>query len=102
MKTKRIIILTLIIVIFGLISVYSSSHVWALYKYDDSLYYIKRQAIFACIGIIAMFITSRMTLPLPQHLLRVLVNSAKQDLMWFIPLMAGMSWQEHTTSATLS
>ena len=59
MKTKRIIILTLIIVIFGLISVYSSSHVWALYKYDDSLYYIKRQAIFACIGIIAMFITSR-------------------------------------------
>ncbi len=31
MKTKRIIILTLIIVIFGLISVYSSSHVWAPY-----------------------------------------------------------------------
>lgn len=45
MKTKRITVLTLIIVVFGLISVYSSSHVWALYKYDDSLYYIKRQAI---------------------------------------------------------
>lgn len=54
------------------------------------------------VGWPVMFITSRMTLPLPQHLLRVLVNSARQDLMWFIPLMAGMSWQEHTTSATLS
>ena len=59
MKTKRIITLTLTIVIFGLICVYSSSHIWALYKYDDSFYYIKRQAIFACIGVIAMFVTSR-------------------------------------------
>lgn len=59
MKTKRIISLTMIIVIFGLICVYSSSHIWALYKYDDSFYYIKRQAIFACIGIIAMFVTSK-------------------------------------------
>ncbi|MEG0277349.1 MAG: putative lipid II flippase FtsW [Coprobacillus sp.] len=59
MKTKRIISLTMIIVIFGLICVYSSSHIWALYKYDDSFYYIKRQAIFACIGVIAMFVTSK-------------------------------------------
>jgi len=58
-KTKTIISLTLIIVVFGLISVYSSSHVWALYKFNDSFYFIKRQAIFACIGIIAMFVTSR-------------------------------------------
>lgn len=59
MKTKRIVWLTLIIVMIGLLSVYSSSHIWAFYKYDDSYYYIKRQAIFACIGLIAMFVTSR-------------------------------------------
>lgn len=59
MKTKKIIILTLIIVAIGLISVYSSSHIWALYKYNDAFYYIKRQAIFACIGLIAMFVTSK-------------------------------------------
>lgn len=59
MKTRKIIILTLIIVVFGLINVYSSSHIWALYKYDDSFYYIKRQLIFAGIGILAMFVTSR-------------------------------------------
>lgn len=59
MKTKKITILTIIIVIIGLISVYSSSHIWALYKYDDALYYIKRQMIFAVLGFIAMFVTSR-------------------------------------------
>ena len=59
MKTKKITILTIIIVIIGLISVYSSSHIWALYKYDDALYYFKRQMIFAVLGFIAMFVTSR-------------------------------------------
>lgn len=59
MKTKKIAILTTLIVIIGLISVYSSSHVWALYKYGDSFYYFKRQVIFACIGFIAMMITSK-------------------------------------------
>ncbi|MFQ7319321.1 MAG: FtsW/RodA/SpoVE family cell cycle protein, partial [Massilimicrobiota timonensis] len=59
MKTKKITILTIIIVIIGLICVYSSSHIWALYKYDDALYYIKRQMIFAVLGFIAMFVTSR-------------------------------------------
>lgn len=58
MKTKKIVILTLVIVLFGLMNVYSSSHVWALYKYNDALYYIKRQAIFACIGILAMYATA--------------------------------------------
>ncbi len=59
MKTKRITIITIIIVIFGLINVYSSSHVWALYKYNDSLFFIKRQFLFACVGLIAMYVTSR-------------------------------------------
>lgn len=59
MNTKKIIILTLLIVLIGLISVYSSSHVWALYKYDDAFYYIKRQVLFACLGFIAMALTSR-------------------------------------------
>ena len=59
MKTKKIAILTIIIVVFGLINVYSSSHIWALYKYNDSYYYIKRQAIFACIGMMAMYVTSK-------------------------------------------
>lgn len=59
MKTKKIVILTIIIVLFGLVNVYSSSHVWALYKYDDVYYFIKRQVIFAILGFVGMYITSR-------------------------------------------
>ncbi len=51
--------ITLVIVIIGLISVYSSSHVWAYYKFGDSFYYIKRQCLFAILGVIMMFILSK-------------------------------------------
>lgn len=74
MKTKKIIIITLIIVIFGLISVYSSSHVWALYKYNDSLYFFKRQVIFACIGVAAMFVTSRIDYHLYKKYYKVILG----------------------------
>lgn len=57
MKNK-IMILTMLLVIIGLITVYSSSHVWAMYKYNDALYFFKRQLIFMIIGMIVMFVTS--------------------------------------------
>ena len=56
---RKITIITLLIVVIGLISVYSSSYVWALYKYNDSLYFFKRQFIFMIIGIVAMFVVSK-------------------------------------------
>ncbi|WP_042224099.1 stage V sporulation protein E [Oceanobacillus manasiensis] len=41
----------------GIVMVYSSSYVWADYKFDDSMYYLKRQLLFAVAGIIAMIAT---------------------------------------------
>ena len=51
MKRRRVVVTVLIIVIIGLMMVYSASNIWAGYKFNDSLYYIKRQGIFAVIGI---------------------------------------------------
>jgi cell division protein FtsW len=56
---KKLTINTVMIVIIGLISVYSASHIWAQYKYNDSLYFMKRQSIFAIIGLIGMYVTSK-------------------------------------------
>ncbi|MCM3739132.1 stage V sporulation protein E [Oceanobacillus luteolus] len=42
------------LLIIGIIMVYSASHVWSLYKFDDEFYYVKRQLLFAGAGIIAM------------------------------------------------
>ena len=59
MKTKKITISILMIVIIGLIMVYSASNIWAEYRFNDAFYYIKRQAIFAVIGIVGMIIVSK-------------------------------------------
>lgn len=40
----------------GVVMVYSASFVWADYKYADSLFFVKRQVLFAGTGVIAMFL----------------------------------------------
>lgn len=39
--------------------VYSSSMIWAEYKFNDSLYYLKHQGLFFVVGLIVMFIISK-------------------------------------------
>lgn len=47
----KLLIVIIMLVIFGLLMVYSASNVVALYKYNDKTYFFKRQLIFAVIGI---------------------------------------------------
>ncbi|WP_284140899.1 MULTISPECIES: stage V sporulation protein E [unclassified Virgibacillus] len=47
----------LLLLLIGIIMVLSSSYVWAEYKYNDKLYFLKRQLLFAGAGIAAMFTT---------------------------------------------
>ena len=44
--------------------VYSSSQMWAKFKYNDSLFFIKRQIVFSIIGIFCYFIFSKLNLEL--------------------------------------
>lgn len=50
-----LIIVTLTLLSIGLIMVYSASAIWADYKFDDSFYFVKRQLLFASVGVVAMF-----------------------------------------------
>ena len=45
--------------IFGVIMIYSSSSIWAEYKFNDAFRYLKMQSIFLIIGIILMIIISK-------------------------------------------
>ena len=60
---KEIDILLLIAIItisiFGVIMVYSSSYVWAEYKFNDPFKFVKNQSLFLIIGIILMIIVSK-------------------------------------------
>jgi cell division protein FtsW len=44
----------LILLCFGIIMVFSSSSVWALYQHNDSLYFLKRQLAWAFLGFLSM------------------------------------------------
>lgn len=52
-----ILVSTLIILTFGVVMVYSASAVLAFHDYGDYFYYLKRQLIFALLGVAAMFVT---------------------------------------------
>lgn len=48
--------------IFGLLMVYSASNIVAYYRYNDKSYFLKRQLLFTCIGIIGMYLMIRIDL----------------------------------------
>ncbi len=52
-------LLTLLVTAIGLVMVFSASFPSAYYESGDPAYYFKRQAIFAVLGIIAMFVVSK-------------------------------------------
>lgn len=43
----------------GLIMIYSSSYVWAEYKYNDQFKYLKQQFLFVIIGFIVMYVVAK-------------------------------------------
>lgn len=59
-KVDKILLLTTIVLsLFGILMIYSSSSIWAEYKFNDSFHYLKYQSIFFLIGLIIMYIISK-------------------------------------------
>lgn len=56
---KSLFIGVVIISLFGLLMVYSSSYVWSEYKFNDAFKYVKNQGLFLIVGIIMMYFTSK-------------------------------------------
>ena len=63
MRNKNIdfilLITVVIISIFGVLMIYSSSNIWAEYKFNDAFRYLKMQSIFLVIGLILMIVISK-------------------------------------------
>lgn len=59
-KVDYILVLSVIaLATFGVIMVYSSSYIWAEYKFNDPFKYVKNQGLFLIVGIIFMFIIGK-------------------------------------------
>lgn len=49
----------ILISVFGVLMIYSSSYVWAEYKFNDPFKYVKNQGLFLLIGIFLMYFISK-------------------------------------------
>lgn len=59
-KFDKILFITVVVAsLLGLIMIYSASNVWALYKFNDALKYVKHQGIFFIAGLIIMIFLSK-------------------------------------------
>ncbi len=54
-----LLISVVILSVFGCIMIYSSSYVWAEYKFDNQYRFVMQQSLFLIIGIIGVFIISK-------------------------------------------
>ncbi len=57
---KLLFITIIIISLFGLIMIYSSSYIWANYKYNNPYKFVITQSVFVKVGIIIMLILSKL------------------------------------------
>ena len=61
MKFNKTLFISIIIIsLFGILMIYSASHIWASYKYDDALKYVKNQGLFFIVGLFLMISISRL------------------------------------------
>ena len=56
---KTLFIAVISLAIFGLLMIYSSSSIWAEYKFNDSFHYVTYQAIFFVVGLFLMIFISK-------------------------------------------
>ena len=60
MKFDKVLFFTVLMLgLFGLLMIYSSSSIWAEYKFQDAFHYVKYQGVFFILGIIIMMIVSK-------------------------------------------
>lgn len=59
-KVDKILLGAVIILsLFGLMMIYSSSSIWAEYKFNDSFHYVKYQGIFLIVSLIILYVVSK-------------------------------------------
>jgi cell division protein FtsW len=58
-ERRTLLLVTFLLLLYGLVMAYSASAAQAYFQYDSSFYFLKRQVLWALIGGVVMFVLSR-------------------------------------------
>ncbi len=58
-ERRAVILVTFLLVVYGLVMAYSASAAEAYFRYDSSFYFVKRQLLWVLLGVGAMWVLSR-------------------------------------------
>jgi cell division protein FtsW len=58
-ERRAVILVTFLLVVYGLVMAYSASSAQAYFQYDSSFYFVKRQLLWVLLGVGAMWVLSR-------------------------------------------
>lgn len=56
---RKLLIVSVLLILFGIVMIYSASSVWAQYKFNDQFKYIKHQFLFFIIGLFLIYLISK-------------------------------------------
>ncbi len=84
-------VLVLILVCFGLVMLYSASYAVGYYRMGDAAYYISDQIVFAVVGIIIMFVVSRVDYHI-LHKFALPLMGVTVALLVIVPLNNSKRW----------
>ena len=83
---KILLITTIILTLFGIIMIYSTSSIWAEYKFNDSFHYLKYQSIFFLISTFIMLFISKIDYKLYyKHSNKILIGCIILLILVLIP-----------------
>ena len=72
----------ILLVVFGIVMVYSSSMVFSLKRFGDAMYFANRQLIFAGAGLMVMLVASRLPVELYRRFTYPLLAASVLGLLW--------------------
>lgn len=80
-QNRKFVIIISLLVLVGILAIFSASQVWAQMKYGDSLYYVRRQLLFVVAGFLIMGVVSY--LDIKKLVSLVLYSMSYASLPWY-------------------
>ena len=81
---KWLFIDVIVLMLFGLLMIYSSSSIWAEYKFGNKYHFLIYQSIFILIGVILMYILPKIKVSFYYKYATKILTISKHLILYFL------------------